>query len=220
MSKFTVSLLVLISFLFVKTSAFAEPPNLALARQKVITYYQNGNYQKELTTTIEKARIYLHKRVLNNTNNPKKLALVLDIDETSLSNVQRIIQENFSQEPAKVHRGIMAANSPPIKPMLQLFNEAKAKGVAVFFVTGRFKSQEIATKSNLLKAGYRGWTGLYLRPNTYSKPSVIPFKSEARAAIEEQGYTIIATIGDQYSDVTGGHAEKGFKLPNPFYYLP
>jgi acid phosphatase len=28
---------------------------------------------------------------------------------------------------------------------------------------------------------------------------------------------IIANMGDQASDLAGGHAEKTFKLPNPFY---
>jgi hypothetical protein len=27
-------------------------------------------------------------------------------------------------------------------------------------------------------------------------------------------------LGDQNSDLTGGYAERGFKLPNPYYYLP
>jgi len=35
-----------------------------------------------------------------------------------------------------------------------------------------------------------------------------------------QGYDILLTIGDQYSDLKGGYADKGFKLPNPMYYLP
>ena len=33
-------------------------------------------------------------------------------------------------------------------------------------------------------------------------------------------YHIIATIGDQASDLAGGHAECGFKIPNPFYFIP
>jgi putative acid phosphatase of HAD superfamily subfamily IIIB len=42
----------------------------------------------------------------------------------------------------------------------------------------------------------------------------------ARAAIEQQGCRIIASVGDQYSDLAGGHEDKAFKLPNPFYFLP
>jgi hypothetical protein len=42
----------------------------------------------------------------------------------------------------------------------------------------------------------------------------------ARKDIESRGYTIIANIGDQYSDRAGGHAARAFKLANPFYFLP
>jgi hypothetical protein len=31
---------------------------------------------------------------------------------------------------------------------------------------------------------------------------------------------IVANVGDQYSDLAGGHEDIGFKLANPFYFLP
>lgn len=42
-------------------------------------------------------------------------------------------------------------------------------------------------------------------------------RAGGRAAIEAQGYTIVANVGDQESDLAGGRAERAFKLPNPFY---
>ena len=30
----------------------------------------------------------------------------------------------------------------------------------------------------------------------------------------------VASVGDQYSDVAGGHEAVAFKLPNPFSFLP
>jgi hypothetical protein len=50
--------------------------------------------------------------------------------------------------------------------------------------------------------------------------SAADFKAPQRAAIEGQGYTIIANIGDQPSDLAGGHAEQTFLLPDPFYRIP
>ena len=35
-----------------------------------------------------------------------------------------------------------------------------------------------------------------------------------------EGYTIVANIGDQPSDLDGGFAERTFLLPNPFYRIP
>lgn len=78
----------------------------------------------------------------------------------------------------------------------------------------------LVTQLNLKRAGFKNWTGLYFRPENYNQPSIIPFKSGMRQAISKQGYLIIASIGDQNSDLLGGYAQKGYKLPNPFYYLP
>ncbi len=50
--------------------------------------------------------------------------------------------------------------------------------------------------------------------------ATIPYKAGTRAYIESQGYDIVADFGDQYSDLTGGYADRTFKLPNPSYYLP
>jgi hypothetical protein len=46
------------------------------------------------------------------------------------------------------------------------------------------------------------------------------FKAPVREEIERLGYTIIANMGDQPSDLIGGHAEKKYLLPDPFYRVP
>ena len=59
------------------------------------------------------------------------------------------------------------------------------------------------------------------RPEEDKEKSIVPFKSRARAKIErEDKVTIIANVGDQRSDLEGGHAECTFKVPNPFYFIP
>jgi len=45
------------------------------------------------------------------------------------------------------------------------------------------------------------------------------FKTAARAEVAKD-FTIILNLGDQQSDLDGGNADKAFKLPNPFYYIP
>ena len=44
--------------------------------------------------------------------------------------------------------------------------------------------------------------------------------SGARADIEVQGYTIIANVGDQDSDLEGGHGGCQHKLPDPYDFIP
>ena len=72
---------------------------------------------------------------------------------------------------------------------------------------------------NLTREGYSGWKQLYLKP-AGSTLTTVAYKTGAREDIESQGYKIIANIGDQYSDLAGGHAASAFKLANPFYFLP
>jgi acid phosphatase len=57
-------------------------------------------------------------------------------------------------------------------------------------------------------------------PNGAHFASAADFKTPIRARIEEIGYTIVANIGDQPSDLVGGHAQMRFLLPDPFYRVP
>jgi acid phosphatase len=99
----------------------------------------------------------------------------------------------------------------------------------VFFITGRHanwapignKSPRQWTRDNLIAVGYADVADdhLFLRPD--HDEGVADYKSAARAYIESTFHvTIIANIGDQQSDLDGGHADRPFKLPNPFYYIP
>lgn len=213
--------LILTTALFAHTIC-AEPSNLGQLKKEVRQYYTSGQYEKEFSNVISEAQTYLLQQINDyQQHQPKaKLALVLDIDETSLSNYANIEQHDFAANSDIIHKEILEANAPALKPTLELYQTALSNGVHVFFVTGRHESELEATKTNLINIGYTQWDGLYVRPDDYQESSIIPFKSKMRARIEQQGYIILESIGDQYSDISGGHVQKGFKLPNPFYYLP
>ena len=222
LNKVYFSLLTLCTVFFFSNPIFSEPTNLTLLKNEIKQYHDSGLYEKELAQSAHKVEHYIiHQALINQKRNiPQKLAIVLDIDETSLSNYSYMIKRDFTGTHADFHKDHMEAKAPAILPTLALYKTAVNQGVAVFFVTGRSESEYSATKSNLNKAGFTQVSGLYVRPNQYTYKSIIPFKSHARELITQKGYTIIATIGDQYSDLKGGYAKKGFKLPNPFYYLP
>ncbi len=207
---------------FISTKSFAEPLNLTHHKAEVKKYHDSGEYQNELTSIITQATNYIKQRAKFNQqhNNAKKLAIVLDIDETSLSNYNRMLARDFSSDSKQIHQAFLAADAPAIEPMLHLYKDALAQQVAVFFVTGRSEKFQDVTELNLKRAGYYAWTGLYFRPNVYPESSIVPFKSQIRAEITQQGYTVIASIGDQASDLNGGYAERTYKLPNPYYYIP
>ena len=208
--------------IFLNKPTFSEPANLDLLRKEVQVYHDSGAYHKELTDVTTRADHFILQRAKVNTksDHPKKLAIVLDIDETSLSNYNKMLARHFVADHKQIHQDILKADAPVIKPMLLLYEDALKHGITVFFITGRPESERTATMMNLKSAGFHHWAHLYLRPNHYHKKSITPFKSKTRASISKQGYEIIASIGDQYSDLKGGYAEKTFKLPNPYYYLP
>ena len=216
------SCLTVLCVFLLNTPSFSEPANIALLKKEVKTYHDSGAYEKEIKITLEKARDFLIERVNANakSEHPQKLAVVLDIDETSLSNYPSLVKYQFTFSRKRAHEINLQANASVIKPMREFFEEARKKGVSVFFVTGRIESERQATETNLKKAGYHGWTSLYLKPNDYKNTSAIQYKTNMRAKITQKGYTIIASIGDQVSDLIGGYAEQTYKLPNPYYYLP
>lgn len=92
--------------------------------------------------------------------------------------------------------------------------------VAVFFITGRPESQRAATERNLTSVGYDGYAKLYMAPDNAHFTSAVDFKAPIRAEIEQTGYTIIENMGDQPSDLLGGHSRKDYLLPDPFYRVP
>jgi acid phosphatase len=103
---------------------------------------------------------------------------------------------------------------------MDVYNTAKGRGAAIFFITGRPESQREATERNLTDVGYTGYTGLIMEPDAAQYVSAAGFKAPQRQAIEQQGYTIIANMGDQPSDLDGALSERTFLLPNPFYRIP
>ena len=53
-----------------------------------------------------------------------------------------------------------------------------------------------------------------------AKCTTVEYKAGTRRHIEKLGYDIVLNVGDQWSDLQGGYADRVLKLPNPTYYLP
>ena len=80
----------------------------------------------------------------------------------------------------------------------------------------RRETEREATARNLAGIGCGDFTALVCRPDA-DRGGVAEFKTAARARFAAEGRVIVANIGDQESDLVGGHAERTFKLPGPFY---
>ncbi len=220
---FTLICASLFSLMLSTECAFAkEPRNLDYVKDSLVKYYDSGEYLKDLSKTIDQSMLYLKTRLANEakTHSNKKFAIVLDIDETSLSNYPDIKRMHFGGTYEQMTQAEDASLDPVIKPTLELFRYAKENNIAVFFVTGRKEHSRDATIKNLTDAGYKNWDGLILKPEDYREKTAAPYKIGAREQIEKEGYTIIMNIGDQESDLAGKHADKTFKLVNPYYFIP
>ena len=229
----------LFAVLFVVNAAWAQPagdtptsqpPNLDELKQQVIAYKKSGDYDRQLVAVAAKAQAYVEQHAAD----VKKPALVLDIDETALSNWKRMETDDFGyfregscDYPPKPPCGARAweylAKADPIVPVRDLFNAARNKGVSVFFVTTRYESERAITEQNLRWAGYSDWTNLYMRADGMPMKSAADVKAPWRAKIAADGYTILANVGDQPSDLAKGNPDdpaRQFLLPNPFYRVP
>jgi len=189
---FTVAGTVLAGLVALPGQAAAATPQAAASLPSYSTWIA------DITVVADQASAYLRDRLPGSG----RAAIVLDIDNTSL-------ESNYHPSLADV---------PAVAPILQVAQYAAQHGAAVFFVTGRPEFEDLVTRYNLTKVGYQ-YTGLYETDLT-DLFDLQKYKTAARANIEAKGYTIVANIGNNDSDLAGGHAERTFKLPDYGGQLP
>jgi predicted secreted acid phosphatase len=211
----------------VAQSELAEPANVGDAKIAATRYHDSGAYERDLATAAASAEAWLTQRAPTAT----RPAIVFDIDETALSNWEVIKADDFGfvfpgpcarlpDGPCGWEAWGLRGQARAIDATLKLYRHARSLNVAVFFVTARPEAQRQATIRNLHTAGYNTFQELMMPANGAKYASSADFKAPRRAAIEQAGYTIIANVGDQPSDLAGGHAEKAFLMPDPFYRIP
>jgi HAD superfamily, subfamily IIIB (Acid phosphatase) len=208
----------------------SQPPNLGILKLQLTDYKCFGAYDRDTVKALNDAKAFVEERSARAAPD-ETLAIVLDIDETSVSNWVNLVTDDFGffqlgecklqpKEPCGFDHWISDHDPEPITPTLELFAMAKAKGLKVFFISARREEQRADTVRNLTAVGYKDWDDLILKQPGDPK-AVAEYKTKTRAAIEDkQKVKIIANVGDQHSDLSGGHAERIFKVPNPFYYVP
>ncbi|MFI1359721.1 HAD family acid phosphatase [Streptomyces sp. NPDC020898] len=154
-----------------------------------------ATWQQDCQAVMDQALPYLKQRIAA-ASTGEKPAIVFDIDNTTL-------ETDFG----------FSYPSPANAPVLKVAQYAQDHGVALFFVTARPDILKPVTQYNLTHAGYKV-SGLYIRNLIDLFRNVADYKTAQRVAIEAKGYTIIANIGNSATDLSGGHAEKTYKLPD------
>lgn len=174
------------------TTATSSSATTAAAAAAAVDY---DTWQKDCQALMDQALPYLKQRIAN-TRPGEKQAIVFDIDNTTL-------ETDFG----------FSYPQPANKPVLDVAEYAQEHGVSLFFVTARPGIIASVTDYNLKHVGYQV-SGLYVRSFSDLFKDVAEYKTAQRVAIENKGYTIIANIGNSATDLSGGHAEKTYKLPD------
>ncbi|MCD6047958.1 MAG: hypothetical protein K0S08_1605 [Gammaproteobacteria bacterium] len=225
--------------------ADANPPpeNLSNVKKELRAYHDSGAYDVDIASVVAQAKAYIDQRLQSATpEQRKKFAIIYDIDETSLSNYQSMLGNDYGAPVPYILHQQAEANDAAISPTLALYRYAASKGIRQFFITGRQEKLRAATIKNLKAAGYSDWQDLYLQPDGATYPDAEDYKAPIRKQIEAQGYDILFSIGDQCSDLAaadnrplptstirlpivcgkkiGAYEDAAFKLPNPYYFIP
>jgi len=178
-----------------------------------------GCYTRDLDKQADRAIAFLRQRAAHRRPN-EKLAMVLDIDETTLSNYEETIGADFANSDAAFDAWALEGRAPAIAGTLRLYKEAQRFSVDIFFITGRWESERAATERNLRAEGFDNWKQLVLRPSDKDTRTATVYKSLVREQLVAQGYTLVLNVGDQWSDLKGKpEAEFSVKYPNPFYII-
>jgi predicted secreted acid phosphatase len=192
--------------------ATATTTRTSLTPAEIRAYHDSGAYARDLARGYKRATKALRKKLKRGPANP---AVVLDIDETSLWNYGCLDEVDFAL--TGIATCVVTSRSTVIKPARRFVARAQRRGVRVFFITGAPSALAGARLGNLQAQGFGGFLTVIGRPLADTNDSVVPYKAGTRAFLEAAGFNILVNVGDQQSDLDGGHARVSVKLPNPIY---
>lgn len=181
-----------------------------------LKYSDSPEYKNELENAVSSARKFCTD-YQNQHEDEKNLAVVFDIDETLLDN-RPFLRKQTDLNPKAFFEWVAQGDDPQLEPVTLFAEWARANGFAVFLITSRYEDLRRPTIENLVKVGI-AYDGLYMAPSGIKEPAEIT-KTAHRKAIEDMGFKIVENMGDQISDLVGGHSLDCEKLPNKMYFVP
>lgn len=184
-----------------------------------IDFSKTSEYKKETDKAIDDAYAACKKFLSDKEKGSAKdmPAIVCDLDETLIDNRPHFEKTPKFSWPA-FEKWIKNADAPLLPKTAVFIEWARKNGFAIFFVTGRREGLRADTITNLIKRGV-AYDGLLMRKegdNGGAESVKVPLREQ----VEKMGFTIIVNIGDQWSDLKGGHAVDCEKLPNKIYLVP
>lgn len=190
---------------------------------EVIDYYDSGQAAKDQKAVAEAADDWVDAWIDDHCGGrPQtcKATVVFDIDETLLSNYGFYKSTGFTFDQAGWNEFTESCRTSAIGPVRALYTHFKKSGLRMVLLTGRSYTVREATAACLTKRGITGWDKLILRSANQQSLSADAYKSGERQQLQRAGWRIVASVGDQVSDMSRGHLKAGFLLPNPMYLIP
>ncbi len=141
------------------------------------------------------------------------------MDETALDNYEISKKMGYGYVYEMVYEWTQDAKVPAFPQVKEFYDYLLIKGSKIIFLTARGYDEYDATYKNLINQGYTEFDSLITKSkNEYGMKSV-DFKSAKRVELVQEGYEIIGTVGDQWSDLEGPHHEIQVKIPNYLYLV-
>ena len=207
-------LYLLIVFALTQPACSPSLINLDTAKDRVATYYESGEYEKELTAIIDDAKKKFAKLEVQDNS-----VVVFDLDETALDNYEAIKKIGFGYEPKYWDDWVQQGAAPANKKVKELYEFLLRKGFKIIFLSGKTDTQYDATFRNLINVGYERFDTLIVRSQKDYKTKAAQFKAEKRKELTDKGYNIVGCVGDQESDCAGENSGIIVKLPNYLYLV-
>jgi acid phosphatase len=192
--------------------------NLRTAKDIVKNYYESGRYDEEMNQVVKDAEEKFDKVSVNKSTAGKSV-VIFDVDETAINNYGLAKQMDFGYIYDLNKQWNKELKAPAIKQTQDLYYYLLNKGFKVIFLTGRNSNEYDVTYKNLIKDGYEGFDTLITQRKDEQNLSASEFKSKKRTELTHEGYNIIGTVGDQWSDLEGPYTGIKIKLPNYLYEI-
>ena len=192
--------------------------NLRMAKDTVKNYYESGKYDEEMNQVVKDAEEKFDKVEVNKSGKDKSV-VIFDVDDTAINNygLSKMMDFGYVYELNKKWNKELKA--PAIKQTQDLYNFLIKKGFKIIFLTGRNSNEYEVTYKNLIKDGYAGFDTLITQREDEQNLTASEFKSKKRTELTNEGYNIVGTVGDQWTDLEGPYTGIKIKLPNYLYEI-
>ncbi len=213
------------------------PCNFGLALVNASLWVQlAAEFDANALQTYNAARRAVDVAVAAGGNRP--LAVILDIDETSVDNTAfegRMVRKGITYDKTDWQQWVRESRAKAIPGATEFVAYAHARGVKAFFITNRDTVEEAATRKNLETLGFPLDVA---EDNVLTKGEREEWKTSDKSGRREwvaSRYRVAAVIGDDLNDFVDAHSasqqerdalvtrnapewgSRWFIIPNPMY---